>query len=111
MLAVLTTARARNIPAVCANIDFTAVLANGKSAHMPGTLKAAYEAMGGEVVFFGKPQKAFFEGAIEMGTQAFMKENLNKDSETVKDTTQLPRTKNRARVIHVGDSLHHDIAG
>ena len=95
-----STAIARGIPAICANMDNSAVLANGRSAYMPGLLKAAYEEMGGVVISFGKPQKAFFDVAVSLGTAAM---NISSSPSTTR--------KLRPRVIHVGDSLHHDIAG
>lgn len=100
---VLSIARARNIPAICANMDLTAVLANGRTAHMPGLLKALYEDMGGEVISFGKPQKEFFETAISIASKAL------ETSSTVNNV--LFTKKLKSRTIHVGDSLHHDIQG
>lgn len=94
-----SVAIARGIPAICANMDNSAVLANGRSAFMPGLLKSTYEEMGGVVVSFGKPQKAFFDVAVSLGTAVM---NTSSPSQT---------RKARPRVIHVGDSLHHDIAG
>lgn len=97
---ILSVACERGIPAVCANIDASAVLANGQLAFMPGLLKEAYEKMGGKVISFGKPHKDFFQRAIEIGSAHFL--------------SAPPSTRGRGlnpRVIHVGDSLHHDIAG
>jgi ribonucleotide monophosphatase NagD (HAD superfamily) len=55
--------------------------------HMPGKIAQRYEELGGKVISFGKPYKEHFEACLrDLG--------LPKD-----------------RVAHVGDSLHHDIAG
>ena len=97
---------ARGIPAVCANMDNTAVLANGRSAYMPGLLKSTYEEMGGVVISFGKPQKAFFDVAVSLGIAAMNTNNISPSS-----SFSTPTKAARPRVIHVGDSLHHDIAG
>mmetsp|Transcript_29325 Transcript_29325/g.40304 ORF Transcript_29325/g.40304 Transcript_29325/m.40304 type:complete len:299 (+) Transcript_29325:219-1115(+) len=107
MMEVLKIAQSRKIPAICANMDFSAMLANGKLAYMPGILKREYEMMGGEVVCFGKPQKDFFEEAIGLGTKAFLKDNNDNEMNLSSSLAK----KKRVRVIHVGDSLHHDIAG
>jgi HAD superfamily hydrolase (TIGR01450 family) len=84
---ILKKCKARNIPMVCANPDFIVILPDGNTGHMPGKMAKSYEEMGGECTYFGKPHKAHFEACIrQLG---------------------LPRDK----VAHVGDSLHHDVAG
>jgi len=77
----------RKLPMVCANPDFKIVYPDGSTGSMPGVIAKAYEAMGGSVTSFGKPHKEHFEACIR--------------------DLQLPRNK----IVHVGDSLHHDIAG
>lgn len=98
LLTVLKRAKERNLPAVCANVDLTAVT-NGQSYFMPGNFLYEYEELGGEVISFGKPDRPFFDEALRRGFAA-----LNQDF--VKDANTL-----RKRAVHVGDSLHHDIAG
>lgn len=62
----------------------------------------AYEEIGGNVISFGKPNKEFFNTATELGREILMaRENKSTTS------AQVPRY----RAIHLGDSLHHDIAG
>lgn len=78
---------AKKLPMVCANPDFKMVNPDGTYSHMPGEIAKLYEEMGGTVTSFGKPHKEHFEACIR---------DLN-----------LPKNK----VVHVGDSLHHDIAG
>lgn len=92
---ILEVAVARGIPVVCANIDYIAVGPSGTRSFMPGTILANYYAKGGlNAVPFGKPLLEFFSEA--MGT-----------------SDAIPRTGQKAadRVLHIGDSLHHDIAG
>ncbi|CAB9515031.1 Inherit from COG: Hydrolase [Seminavis robusta] len=84
---MLKKCAARNLPMVCANPDFIMVRPDGTNAHMPGKLAKKYEELGGSCTSFGKPHAAHFEACVrEIG---------------------LPKDK----VVHVGDSLHHDIAG
>ena len=85
---ILQACQARNLPAVCANPDFVVQNASGDGvAHMPGKIAARYESMKGSCRTFGKPQVEHFEACIR---------TLGLD---------------KRRVAHVGDSLHHDIAG
>lgn len=73
---------------VCANPDYTLIRPNGSEANMPGKIARRYEnKFGGSVRYFGKPHVPHFEACIKM--------------------LGLPMDK----VVHVGDSLHHDIAG
>ena len=84
---LLEECRARNLPAVCANPDLIVQTPEGGSAHMPGQIAQRYKDMGGECHVFGKPAVEHFEACIrELGVT-------------------------KSRVAHVGDSLHHDIAG
>jgi HAD superfamily hydrolase (TIGR01459 family) len=74
---------------LCANPDQRSLHSDGTTLlYMPGTLADAYAALGGEVIAYGKPGVAHFNEAIRLAG--------------VTDTS---------RVIHVGDSLKHDIAG
>ena len=84
---ILKECAERNLPMVCANPDFTVMLADGKAAYMPGKIAKRYEALGGSCTRFGKPHTHHFEAC----------------------TRELNMTKDK--VVHVGDSLHHDIAG
>mmetsp|Transcript_17104 Transcript_17104/g.20528 ORF Transcript_17104/g.20528 Transcript_17104/m.20528 type:complete len:230 (-) Transcript_17104:81-770(-) len=87
---ILKECRDRNLPMVCANPDFVAHLGDGSTGHMPGKIGERYEEMGGSCISFGKPHKSHFDACLrELG-----KLGVSKD-----------------RVVHVGDSLHHDIVG
>ena len=77
----------RQLPMVCANPDYIMVKPDQTQVHMPGTIADAYRDMGGTVAAFGKPHREHFEACVRQ--------------------LQLPKEK----VVHVGDSLHHDIKG
>ena len=77
----------RQLPAVCANPDFVVQTPTGDVAYMPGRLAARYQQLGGTCTVFGKPHVEHFQACL--------------------DKLGLPAD----RVAHVGDSLHHDIAG
>ena len=84
---ILELAAARNIPMVCANPDFLSVRPDRTILHMPVKIARRHEEIGGSVTSFGKPHKEHFEACIEQ--------------------LDLPREK----IVHIGDSLHHDVAG
>jgi len=87
----LRVAVSRGLPLVCANPDLHVVLPDGSRGHMPGLIAQRYAALGGQLVEFGKPHAAAFEAALaELGGEFGVQ---------------------RDRVLHVGDSLEHDIAG
>ena len=78
---------ARQLPMVCCNPDFIMIKPDGTQGYMPGTIARAYEQLGGSVKHFGKPYREHFEACVrDLG---------------------LPKSQ----VVHVGDSLHHDICG
>ena len=86
--ALFARAVERGLPMICTNPDFVSPPKPGKSAtYQPGTLAANYEALGGRVIYFGKPHHQHFAACVAgLG---------------------LPKE----RVAHVGDSMHHDVAG
>ena len=84
---ILKECQQRKIPMICANPDFVVKLAGGATGYMPGKIAERYEEMGGVCTYFGKPNAEHFQACLR---------DLNID----------PR-----RVAHVGDSLHHDVAG
>jgi HAD superfamily hydrolase (TIGR01459 family) len=94
---LLSIAASRNLPAVCANIDFTAVTAAG-TAYMPGMLMTAYEELGGICFAFGKPDAGHFKNAFEKASV------IHRIKLGLSESTKL-------RAIHIGDSILHDIAG
>lgn len=84
---ILEQALKRNLPLICCNPDIGALSPGGKIDYMPGKMAQRYEEMGGQCIYFGKPYVKHFEACIR---------ELNVD---------------RERVVHVGDSLQHDIKG
>lgn len=77
------------LSAVCANPDFIVQTPDGNGiAYMPGKIAQRYEEMGGTCQTFGKPAVEHFDACIrKLGI------------------------KDKSKVAHVGDSLHHDITG
>lgn len=92
---ILQACSARNLPMVCANPDNIVRTADGGTAHMPGTLAARYrQLVDTDVVdcrIFGKPDTEHFRACLDR----------------LREQAGIPAH----RVAHVGDSLHHDIAG
>jgi HAD superfamily hydrolase (TIGR01459 family) len=84
---LLARARGRGLTLVCANPDVKGVSPNGL-IHAPGALAADYEAAGGRVVYIGKPHPLIYRHVL-------------------RSLAPLPPD----RVLAVGDSLSHDIAG
>lgn len=84
----LATCAARGLPMVCANPDLHVILSDGTRGHMPGLVARRYEELGGKVDYFGKPHAPAFEACLA-------------------SLGNVPRH----RVLHVGDSLAHDVAG
>ena len=93
----LREAARRGIPAICANLDIVAMIPSG-AAYMPGLLKKSYENIGGTCVGFGKPNKEYFATAYKMAA------GVHREKFGISENVKL-------RAIHVGDSVHHDIAG
>jgi HAD superfamily hydrolase (TIGR01459 family) len=83
----LRTAARRHLPLLCANSDQVRLTPEGLQP-APGALARRYEALGGYVRWYGKPLPAIFESCLA---------TLN--------------GIDRSRVLVVGDSLEHDVAG
>lgn len=84
---ILERCKIRGLPMICCNPDNIVVMSDGSIGHMPGKIAQRYESMGGKCTYFGKPHVPHFETCIR---------KLGLD---------------RNRIAHVGDSLHHDVAG
>ena len=80
--------RARNLPFLCANPDVV-VQRGDKLVYCAGAIARAYESMGGEVVYYGKPYPAVFERAI----------------------AQARLVGPAARPLVIGDGIETDVAG
>ncbi len=82
----LRRAKARGLPMLCANPDKISLAPDGSLQICPGTVAAAYQEMGGEVRWHGKP---------------------------FAETYALCRSlaPGRSHILGIGDSMEHDIAG
>lgn len=83
----LCAAAARRLPMICANPDLE-VIRGGRRIICAGALARRYEALGGEVCYYGKPYRPIYE-------TCFRVLGVNEPH----------------RVLAVGDSLRTDIAG
>ncbi len=86
-MGLLQAASARRLPMVCANPDLHRASPDGGLQEAPGLVARAYEQLGGAVRYHGKPQPRIYRTCLA---------KLGLD---------------RSRVVAIGDSLEHDIAG
>lgn len=84
---VLTTALAQGLPMLCVNPDITR-LVDGGLAPGSGALALSYEGLGGEVHYVGKPHPEVYTYCRALF-----------DAHSVR------------RIVTIGDSLQHDVAG
>src|SRR6266700_3103034 len=84
---VLSAARARDLPMVCANPDLV-VIHGGRPALCAGALALEYERLGGRVRWHGKPHASVYDSCLALLGIA-----------------------ERRRILAIGDSLRTDIAG
>ena len=91
--AMLAEFRARNVPMICANPDLV-VERDKRLIPCAGLIAQAYEAIGGDVVYAGKPYRPVYETALAIAGEL--------DGTTPPDP---------ARVVAVGDAIRTDIAG
>ena len=85
---MLTTASGRGLAMVCTNPDRVVVRHSGQRVLCAGALAEAYEGMGGQVHYFGKPYPAIYDVCFDLLDGI-----------------------DRGRVLAVGDTLETDIAG
>lgn len=84
---LLERAAKRQIPMICGNPDRHRVHADGRLLEAPGAAALAFEAMGGTVHYHGKPEPRIYRTCLNL--------------------LGLPPE----RILAVGDSLEHDVAG
>lgn len=89
---LLGQARELNIPMVCANPDIR-VKKGDKMIYCGGALAQAYEDMGGEVIYAGKPYEAIYRLS-----RLWLKELTGYELD-------------RSRVLVIGDNIHTDLLG
>lgn len=85
--APLQRAAARGLPMICGNPDRHRVHADGRLHEAPGLVALAYEGMGGTVHYHGKPHPRIYASCLALA-------GLKPD-----------------RILAIGDSLEHDVAG
>ncbi len=83
---------ARRLPFVCANPDLV-VHRGADLVYCAGALAEAYEALGGEAIYAGKPHAPIYEAALASASA----------------TRRAPLA--RSRVLAIGDAMRTDIAG
>ncbi|MDP9812886.1 HAD superfamily hydrolase (TIGR01459 family) [Rhizobium tibeticum] len=84
---MLRPAAENNVPCYCTNPDIRK-LHEGSVAPGAGSIAMLYEAMGGKVVWIGKPYPEIYDHAL-----------------------RLAGVEDRRRVVCIGDSVEHDILG
>lgn len=89
---LLTRFAAHGCAMICANPDLT-VERGGKLVYCAGAIAAAYEEMGGPVVYAGKPHKPIYDMAVEQ------------------IAAHRRRPVELARVLAIGDGVRTDILG
>ncbi|MCA3628628.1 MAG: TIGR01459 family HAD-type hydrolase [Methylobacterium sp.] len=85
---ILVTARKNGLPMFCSNPDKASPRQGGRLLRSPGALAEAYAQAGGQVFLYGKPHRAVFDG---------LQRALG--------------ISDPARILMIGDSLEHDVAG
>lgn len=89
---MLANLKLRDVPMICANPD-QKVERGGRLIYCAGAIARAYEALGGNVSYAGKPFQPIYDLALEIGG----------------DTRGKPVAKDR--VLAIGDGVSTDIAG
>lgn len=89
---LLDKLRSRGVPMICANPD-RKVERGGRIIYCAGAIAATYEALGGSVVYAGKPYPPIYELALDVGSSL------------------RGRPIAKERVLAIGDGAATDIAG
>jgi HAD superfamily hydrolase (TIGR01459 family) len=90
--AMMTQARQRKLPLICANPDIV-VERGDRLIYCAGAIAELYRELGGEVIFYGKPHRPIYERAMELAAE------------------QLGERPKLGRVLAIGDSVRTDLAG
>lgn len=85
----LQTAHQKGLVLVCANPDKISISPEGHMKICPGTIAEHYAKMGGKIISFGKPHPSIYQKCLD----------------------KMPKNLLLSRLIAIGDSLEHDIAG
>jgi HAD superfamily hydrolase (TIGR01459 family) len=89
---LLAQARARDMPFVCANPDLV-VERGGELVYCAGALADAYQALGGQVIYAGKPHRPIYGAALAIAA------SIRKSEPVIEKT------------LAIGDALRTDVAG
>lgn len=89
---LLADMRARDLPMVCANPDIQ-VERGDRLIYCAGALAEAYRALGGEVIYTGKPHKPIYKRGLDLIRQA------------------RGTTVGNERILCIGDGVKTDMAG
>ncbi|MEM9590283.1 MAG: TIGR01459 family HAD-type hydrolase [Pseudomonadota bacterium] len=92
---LLTSLAARNVPMICANPDHK-VESGNRLIYCAGALAAAYESLGGDVVYAGKPHLPVYELAFETAS---------------KIAEARGKTVSKSEIMAIGDGAKTDIIG
>ena len=84
---IIATGVGRKIPLICANPDLTRITLEGLKPGA-GAMAGDYQRRGGEVSYIGKPHPEIYAHCL-----------------------MLANNPSKSRVLAIGDSLHHDVAG
>ncbi len=84
---VIAAAAARDLPMICANPDRVAPTEGGLT-EAPGSLAERYRAIGGRVIYVGKPHRPIYQACLDL----------------------LPELEPH-EICGIGDSFEHDISG
>lgn len=95
--ALLNGLRARGVPMICANPDLM-VEKGDKLLYCAGALAQSYEAMGGRVIYAGKPHLPVYEQAFALVANALAARSPR-------------RAFDKSRVLAIGDGMRTDMAG
>jgi HAD superfamily hydrolase (TIGR01459 family) len=90
---LLARLRERRCPMICANPDLV-VERGDRLVYCAGAIAGAYEAIGGEVIYAGKPHRPVYEAALSAAERIGGGEAIARD-----------------RVLMVGDAIRTDITG
>jgi HAD superfamily hydrolase (TIGR01459 family) len=90
--AMMTQARHRQLPLICANPDIV-VERGDRLIYCAGAIAELYRELGGEVVFYGKPHRPIYERAMQLAAE--------------RHGTAMPLN----RVLAIGDSVRTDLTG
>ena len=89
---MLTKALARRVPLICANPDIV-VERGDRLIYCAGAIAELYRALGGEVVFYGKPHRPIYERAMALAAE------------------RRGHSAGLRHVLAIGDSVRTDLAG